>query len=63
MKCDATDEWARNRSATVGSSLEETCCYPQMAPGLCETKWALQSNFPKTARNQMNSVSVSYVAS
>ena len=23
MKCDATDQWAKNESATVGSSLEE----------------------------------------
>ena len=24
VKCDATDQWAKNESATVGSSLEET---------------------------------------
>eukprot|EP00438_Fugacium_kawagutii_P028490 Skav224971 [mRNA] locus=scaffold3807:51871:53696:+ [translate_table: standard] len=25
VKCDATDQWVKNASATVGSTLEETC--------------------------------------
>lgn len=36
VKCDATDEWARNRSATVGSSLEDCCIPLYCAKHTCE---------------------------
>ena len=41
VKCDATDQWAKNESATVGSSLEDCCTPLYCAKHTCEpaTQW------------------------